>query len=208
MIFKMIEKSLQILYNVPEGEDFMPSSIITKKIFADTLKNLMVSIPFAKISVGDITKECGMNRNSFYYHFQDKYELLNWIFLTEITREINTSEMSEISRWELLDLISEYFYKNNVFYKNALSYDGQNSFAEYLREFLKNLLEIRLEDVLEEDKDMEFKEFFLDFLLDAITSAIVRWIKSGAGRPPARFTKMMRKAITEGAMYVLLEDKP
>ena len=63
----------------------MPSNIMTKKLFADALKKLMVTKSFAKIGVGDIAKACGMNRNSFYYHFKDKYELLNWIFFTEIT---------------------------------------------------------------------------------------------------------------------------
>lgn len=45
------------------------------------MKKLMEKKPFSKISVGDICEDCGMNRKSFYYHFRDKYDLVNWIFM-------------------------------------------------------------------------------------------------------------------------------
>ena len=45
------------------------------------MKKLMKEKPFAKISVIDICEGCGMNRKSFYYHFKDKYDLVNWNFL-------------------------------------------------------------------------------------------------------------------------------
>ena len=54
----------------------MANSNITKHALAAALKTLMADRPFAKISVGDICEACGMSRKSFYYHFQDKYELL------------------------------------------------------------------------------------------------------------------------------------
>ena len=64
----------------------MPYSNATKQAFADALRKLLEQKPFAKISVSHICEECGMNRKSFYYHFKDKYDLVNWIFDTEITK--------------------------------------------------------------------------------------------------------------------------
>ena len=61
----------------------MPDSLITKRALASSLKELMKTQPLTKISVGDICEKCGMNRKSFYYHFCDKYDLVNWIFDTE-----------------------------------------------------------------------------------------------------------------------------
>ena len=58
----------------------MPYSNATKQAFADALRKLLEQKPFAKISVSHICEECGMNRKSFYYHFKDKYDLVNWIF--------------------------------------------------------------------------------------------------------------------------------
>ena len=64
----------------------MADSNITKNALAVSMKKLMEKKPFSKISVGDICEDCGMNRKSFYYHFKDKYDLVNWIFDTEITK--------------------------------------------------------------------------------------------------------------------------
>ena len=49
----------------------MPASNITQRALADAIKQLMEEQPFSKISVGDIYRQCGMNRKSFYYHFRD-----------------------------------------------------------------------------------------------------------------------------------------
>ena len=46
----------------------------------EALKGLMAEMPFEKINVSQICERCGMNRKSFYYHFKDKYDLVNWIF--------------------------------------------------------------------------------------------------------------------------------
>ena len=61
----------------------MSDSIKTKNAIAQGFKELMEKKAFAKITVSDITSKCGLNRQTFYYHFQDKYELLNWIFYNE-----------------------------------------------------------------------------------------------------------------------------
>ena len=61
----------------------MADSNITKRALALALKELIKTHPIEKISVGNICDVCGMNRKSFYYHFQDKYELINWIYYTE-----------------------------------------------------------------------------------------------------------------------------
>ena len=58
----------------------MADSNITKRALAAALKELMEQKPFSKINVAEICEKCGMNRKSFYYHFKDKYDLVNWIF--------------------------------------------------------------------------------------------------------------------------------
>ncbi len=57
----------------------MSDSIITKKAIAVSLKDLMKKKSLAKITVSDIVKNCNLNRQTFYYHFKDKYDLLHWI---------------------------------------------------------------------------------------------------------------------------------
>ena len=61
----------------------MSDALITKRAIATGLKELVDEKPFNKISIRDITEKCGLNRQTFYYHFQDKYELVNWIYYQE-----------------------------------------------------------------------------------------------------------------------------
>lgn len=98
-------------------------SNITKRALAAALKELMTERPFAKISVSDICEQCDMNRKSFYYHFKDKYDLVNWIYDTEC---IAVARMDSYElRIELLLDFCKYFYENHKFYRNALQVRGK-----------------------------------------------------------------------------------
>ena len=54
-------------------------SKLTKRALAASLKKLLAQKPLSKITIADITEDCGMNRMTFYYHFQDIYDLIDWI---------------------------------------------------------------------------------------------------------------------------------
>lgn len=103
----------------------MSGSNLTKKALAAALKQIMTEVPFPKISVGDICEACGMSRKSFYYHFKDKYDLVNWIFYTEFVETIGAPNVS--SAWNLFASVCLYFYQERTFYRSALRIEGQNS---------------------------------------------------------------------------------
>ena len=63
----------------------------TEQKLALKLKELMSNEPLDQITVSRLTKECGVNRQTFYYHFRDIYDLLTWIFLIESIQEIETA---------------------------------------------------------------------------------------------------------------------
>lgn len=50
-------------------------------MLADSLRKLMVTKPLSKISIREITEDCGVNRQTFYYHFHDIFDLLEWMFI-------------------------------------------------------------------------------------------------------------------------------
>ena len=70
----------------------MADSNITKRALSSAFKELLESKPFSKISVGDICEKCEMNRKSFYYHFKDKYDLVNWIYYTEFVTVVRQKD--------------------------------------------------------------------------------------------------------------------
>ena len=133
----------------------MADSNVTKRALATAMKQLMAAEPFSKISVGDICQVCQMNRKSFYYHFRDKYDLVNWIFQTEFLTAVQRRPYE--STWALIGDLCEYFYENRAFYHNALSVEGQNSFQDYFREILAPVMRAYAEDLFEgEGEDADF----------------------------------------------------
>ena len=61
-------------------------SQMTKRALVASLKELMAEKPLDKITVTDLTEHCGVNRMTFYYHFKDIYDLVEWACVEEATR--------------------------------------------------------------------------------------------------------------------------
>lgn len=61
---------------------------LTKDLLTSSFKELIMQVPFEKITIKMITDGAGVIRPTFYKHFQDKYELLEWIFEKNIKENI------------------------------------------------------------------------------------------------------------------------
>lgn len=58
----------------------------TQQAIIEAFLEILAERSMDKVTVIDITKRCGVNRNTFYYHFHDIYELLDLVFKEEIER--------------------------------------------------------------------------------------------------------------------------
>ena len=153
----------------------MPSSQQTKQLFADSMKQLMMKKPLEEISVGDIALQSGMSRNSFYYHFQDKYDLVTWIFRTESAAYL--AQAPNRDNWqEILRGLCRYFRENRAFYCNAMSYNGQNSLREYL-----------------EPQDAAFAG---EFFAATIVGLLERWCARGMREDAARYEDCLTRILS------------
>ena len=170
---------------------------ITKQALSTALKELMEEVPFEKIRIADICKRCGMNRKSFYYHFKDKYDLLNWIFDTEfISFAKDLLQAEELDEHvDALKNICSYFYENRGFYRKALQTEGQNSFPEHFREYVTPLMKLRIEHLFGESKD----EFALNFFTDTAIATMERWLLDKNCMPPDEFVNKLMRLIQQGA---------
>ena len=93
----------------------------TKELLAQSLTELMVTTPLEKISVNDIVEHAGVGRNTFYYHFEDKFDLVNWYFQSGATQFLVTR--GHYASWStLLTDLEEYLLQNKTFYVNALAF--------------------------------------------------------------------------------------
>lgn len=153
----------------------MADSNITKKAFADAMKKLMQEKTFQKISVSDICDLCGVNRKTFYYHFKDKYELVNWIFDIEFISVARQNEYE--NSWELFSALFTYFDENREFYRKALTITDYNSFRQHFHELLSTIFLKRMSELLTDENIPEKKKSFcIHVLSDSFISATERWL--------------------------------
>lgn len=148
----------------------MSESTITKKAIAQSFKKVMKEKQFDKITVQDITKECGLNRQTFYYHFIDKYDLMNWIYYNEVFLPL-VEILTEDNCKESFLYMFEIMYKESQFYQNAFNTSGENGFKEYLYSILETLVEMII------NKPKESIE--VCFYAHGLQGIISNWIKQG-----------------------------
>lgn len=168
----------------------MADSNITKRALSQALKDLLQTESFDKISVGSICEKCGMNRKSFYYHFKDKYDLVNWIYYTEFLTIIKKDE--NLSRLDLLEAICTYFYDNRLFYQKTFVVEGQNSFTEYFSEIIKAIVSQDIIPHVTRDSDIEL---IAEFYADAIVCSIKKWLYQKDCMSPKDFTEFIKQCI-------------
>lgn len=183
----------------------MSDSNITKLALADSLKRLMAKTAFNQIFVRDIVDECGLTRQAFYYHFKDKYDLMNWIYYTETARFM--SSYNKVEHWMdgLTDLCN-YMRQNKVFYIKALNTTGQNSFQEYLHDYLRDISISIIENIQNTEFDEEKWGFIAEFISTAFVGLIVRWANNGMKDDPAEYVMKMR-SIFDGSILSELESQ-
>lgn len=80
----------------------MPSQL-TKRALEESLKRLLLEKPLGKITIADITNDCGISRMTFYYHFQDIYDLVEWACEEDAARAIAGNKTADTWQTGLLD---------------------------------------------------------------------------------------------------------
>ncbi len=181
----------------------MSESQITKRVLANSLKDLMQTTPLAKISVGDIAEHCGVGRKTFYYHFKDKYDLVNYIYSTETIDYM--ANFTDLKLWtDGLKELCLYVRENKKFYINALSTPGQNSFQEYLTEVIHELiLSVAYEIHGSSIQNRAKLNFVTNFYTFAFVGLILHWAQHGMKDNPEEYIDSIREIVENGLIKEL-----
>ena len=154
-------------------------------LLAVSFKEIAVHKPIEKITIKEITDKAGVIRPTFYNHFQDKYELLEWIVKQELILPmvplIKEKHIKEAVTGSMNAVLSE-----KVFYTNANKLSGQNSFREILFMAVKELL-MDFIGKEEFERNIPYKwltaEVLASFISEWICYAITQWIEGGMKIP-------------------------
>ncbi|EPY08717.1 transcriptional regulator [Paenibacillus alvei TS-15] len=155
----------------------------TKHALADALKDMLGTKTLDKITVKDLVEACKLNRQTFYYHFQDIYDLLGWIYKTEALGAIQHNK--SYATWQQgLFIILEFVESNKALCMNTCRSLGK----EHLEMFLNQVLFELLSNVINEVSDShtiseEDKTFIVQFYSHAFAGTLLDWIKDGMKTP-------------------------
>lgn len=111
---------------------------LTKRLIADSFKELMMKYPFEKITIKMITDNAGIIRPTFYNHFYDKYELLEWIFVEDVIKKAQVLVNEHMDK-ESVKLLFTCISKDRQFYAKAMEITGQNNFEEVMQKHTTQL---------------------------------------------------------------------
>ena len=107
----------------------------TKAMFAAEIESMVETSPLVGISVKDLCERCGVPRQTFYYHFHDKYELVAWIFFQDLMSSGSLAEGAEGGLEEHLSEILGKLWQRKTFYRRAFDGAWEVSILRYVYEF-------------------------------------------------------------------------
>ena len=178
-------------------------SQVTKRALEQSLKNLLLKKPLTKITVGDITEDCGINRMTFYYHFKDIYDLVEWSCLEDAKRAFDEKKTYDTWQQGLLQIFKA-VQENKPFILNVYRCVHREQVEKYLQplvdQLLLNVINEEAAGITVRDEDKQFiaqvySYMFIGLMLD--------WIKDDMREDPQQIVEKLSKLI-KGSVSVAL----
>ncbi|MGO5543158.1 TetR/AcrR family transcriptional regulator [Blautia sp. HCP3S3_H10_1] len=164
---------------------------ITKNALEESLKKFLLQKPLDKITISDLTADCGISRMAFYYHFKDIYDLVEWSCIEDATRALQGKKTYDTWQEGLLQIF-EAVLENKPFIMNVYRTVSRERVENYLYSLTYQLIE----DVVEEQSENlmvteEQKKFIADFYKYSFVGVMLDWIKRGMKEPPKEMADLI-----------------
>ena len=157
----------------------------TKRALEASLKKLLLEKPLNKITINDITEDCGVNRMTFYYHFKDIYDLVDWILVEDATKVLEGRRSFETWNEAYLDILQQ-VQENKTLVLNVYRSVGREQVEQYLYKLLDPMLKDfaarECKDITVQDAD---KQFVIDFYKCALVGMTLEWVRRDMKTEPA-----------------------
>lgn len=172
---------------------------------AGSLKELAAEHPIEKITIKEITDGAGVIRPTFYNHFQDKYELLEWIIKTELIEPIRPLLIHGMTEAAMV-LIFTNIRKDKVFYSKVVRLDVPVSFTMIATRCVKGVLKEIIEERSQGKQPRHqwlTSDVVSDYFAQSMTFACIGWIKDGMTISPEEMAEAYQYMITRSLEDVI-----
>lgn len=175
----------------------------TKEAFAAALKQMMAVKPMDKITVKDLVEICGVNRQTFYYHFDDVYDLLEWVFEEDANRVLPKEIVYDHWREDVIKFF-EYLHENHTFALNVYNSNSRLYMLRFLKQRLQSCIKGFAEIVCENRNiDRQDFDFVVEFYANGIIGLISQWLDLGM-KLPQSITKERFLQVLDGSVENML----
>ena len=107
----------------------------SKEILAESFREVAESKNIDKITVKDITENCGYSPATFYRQFRDKYDLIAWDYTRELKNILSKMDGSKTEWQHTLLCVAHFFHDRKRYLANLfLHTSGLESFISYMQE--------------------------------------------------------------------------
>ena len=172
----------------------------TKRLLVASLKNQLHKKTLNKITISDITNDAGVNRMTFYYHFHDIYELVEWAFEDEIFSNANGKTYT-FDNWQegVLDVM-KVLLDNKSFVMNIYHSLNREQIENSLLSNMRDTIAVPLSSQLDKvGIPKEDRTFVIDFYLYGFMGTVLEWIDHDMKEAPEtlveRFARLMNSTI-------------
>lgn len=162
---------------------------------------------FESITVRDITDRANINRGTFYLHFEDKYQVLDYyedeIFseirsiFEEVLDDMQIQNMMDVESSPILNML-RLFQKEHYYINLMMGAHGDPLFKEKIRMVFVENITLYLEKYAELDELRYPKDYILTYLSNAHVGVMVYWLENGAVKPPEEIIKMLLDIVVNG----------
>jgi Transcriptional regulator len=156
----------------------------TKRALEASLKNLLKQKPLDKITINDIAEDCGINRMTFYYHFKDIYDLIEWSCVEDATKALEGKKTYDTWQQGFLQIFQAVI-ENKPFIMNVYRSVSREQVETYLYKLTYNLMIGVVEEMSSNMavKDVD-KKFIANFYKYAFVGLMLDWIKNDMKEDP------------------------
>ena len=178
-------------------------SQVTKRALEQSLKNLLMKKPLTKITINDIADDCGINRMTFYYHFKDIYDLVEWSCMEDARKALEDNKTYDTWQQGLLQIF-EAVRENKPFIMNVYRCVHQEQVEKYLNPLVDNLiLGVINEEAVHVTVRDEDKNFIAQIFSYIFVGLMMDWIKDDMREDPKPIVEKLAKLI-RGSMSAAL----
>lgn len=189
--FRLFRKTLfvpviQLRYNkyIQRADGGNDMANTTKLALEASLKELLRTKPIDRITINDLTEHCGISRMTFYYHFKDIYDLVEWACIEDASRALQGKKTYDTWQEGLLQIF-EAVLENKPFILNVYRSVSRERVENYLYALTYELIE----GVVEEQSENlmvteEQKKFIANFYKYSFVGVMLDWIKRGMKESP------------------------